>query len=245
MRTLVLGCATGIGNAGARQLAARGDSLALGDIDAPGVDALAAELGASAFCVDAADPAALQAFVDSAAQALGGLDYVWSNVGVQIGGSVEQASPADFDRSFAINVRAHAIVCGAAVPHLRASGGGAICITASNSALLSEPQLAPYAVTKAAALALARQVARDYSSEGIRVNALCPGWIDTPFNTPAWENFGGRERFGRGAAARPAGAHRLGRGGREAGVLPALGRRGVHDGPRARGRRRRMPARLS
>jgi NAD(P)-dependent dehydrogenase (short-subunit alcohol dehydrogenase family) len=52
-----------------------------------------------------------------------------------------------------------------------------------------------YAVTKAAALALARQVARDYSSEGIRVNALCPGWIDTPFNTPAWENFGGRERF--------------------------------------------------
>ncbi len=246
MRTLVLGCATGIGNAGARLLAARGDSLALGDIDAPGVDALAAELGASAFHVDAADPAALQAFVDSAAQALGGLDYVWSNVGVQIGGSVEQASPADFDRSFAINVRAHAIVCGAAVPHLRASGGGAICITASNSALLSEPQLAPYAVTKAAALALARQVARDYSSEGIRVNALCPGWIDTPFNTPAWENFGGpRALSRRGAAARPAGAHRLRRGGREAGLLPALGRRGVHDRPRARRRRRRMPARLS
>ena len=57
------------------------------------------------------------------------------------------------------------------------------------------PSSRPYAVTKAAALALARQVARDYSGEGIRVNALCPGWIDTPFNTPAWENFGGRERF--------------------------------------------------
>jgi NAD(P)-dependent dehydrogenase (short-subunit alcohol dehydrogenase family) len=195
MRTLILGCATGIGNAGARLLAARGDRLALGDIDGPGVEALAAELGASAFCVDAADTAALQEFVEAGAKALGGLDYVWSNVGVQIAGSVEQATPADFDRSFAINVRAHAVVCGAAVPHLRASGGGAICITASNSALLSEPQMAPYAVTKAAALALARQVARDYSSEGIRVNALCPGWIDTPFNAPAWENFGGRERF--------------------------------------------------
>jgi NAD(P)-dependent dehydrogenase (short-subunit alcohol dehydrogenase family) len=194
-RTLVLGCATGIGNAGARLLAARGDRLALGDIDAAGVAALAADTGASAFHVDAMEPADLQAFVDDAAEALGGLDYVWSNVGVQIAGSVEQASPADFDRSFAINVRAHAVVCGAAVPHLRAAGGGAICITASNSALLSEPQLAPYAVTKAAALALARQVARDYSPEGIRVNALCPGWIDTPFNTPSWENFGGRERF--------------------------------------------------
>ena len=107
-------------------------------------------------------------------------------------------------------MRAHAIVCGAAVPHLRASGGGAICITASNSALLSEPQLAPYAVTKAAALALARQVARDYSSEGIRVNALCPGWIDTPFNTPGLgELRRPRALSGRGAAARAARAHRL------------------------------------
>ena len=194
-RTLILGCATGIGNAGARLLAARGDRLALGDIDAPGVTAHAAEIDATAFHVDATDTAALQRFVAEAAESLGGLDCVWSNVGVQIGGSVEHASPEDFDRSFAINVRAHAVVCGAAVPHLRASGGGAICITASNSALLSEPQLAPYAVTKAAAVALARQVARDYSSEGIRVNALCPGWIDTPFNTPAWENFGGRESF--------------------------------------------------
>ena len=155
-------------------------------------------------------------------------------------------APADFDRSFAINVRAHAVVCGAAVPHLRAAGGGAICITASNSALLSEPQLAPYAVTKAAALALARQVARDYSSEGIRVNALCPGWIDTPFNTPAWENFGGRERFLTEVPRLvPAGAHRHGRGGGPAGVLPALGRRRVHDRPCARRRRRRVPARLS
>jgi NAD(P)-dependent dehydrogenase (short-subunit alcohol dehydrogenase family) len=195
MRTLILGCATGIGNAGARLLAARGDRLALGDIDGPGVAALAAELGAASFQVDAVKTVDLQAFVDAAADALGGLDYVWSNVGVQIAGSVEEASADDFDRSFAINVRAHAIVCGAAVPHLRAAGGGAICITASNSALLSEPKLAPYAVTKAAAVALARQVARDYSGEGIRVNALCPGWIDTPFNTPSWENFGGRERF--------------------------------------------------
>jgi len=194
-RTLVLGCATGIGNAGARLLAARGDRLALGDVNAAGVDALAAEIGAASFHVDAMDTAALQVFVADAAEALGGLDYVWSNVRVQIGGSVETASPEDFDRSFAINVRAHAVVCGAAVPHLRAAGGGAICITASNSALLSEPKIAPYAVTKAAALALARQVARDYGSAGIRVNALCPGWIDTPFNTPAWENFGGRERF--------------------------------------------------
>ena len=65
MRTLILGCAKGIGNAGARLLAARGDRLALGDIDGPGVNALAAELGATAFRVDAADTAAVQAFVEA------------------------------------------------------------------------------------------------------------------------------------------------------------------------------------
>ena len=68
-------------------------------------------------------------------------------------------------------------------------------MTASNSALISEPRLLPYATTKAAALALAKQIARDYAPERIRVNALCPGWVDTPFNEPAWANFGGREKF--------------------------------------------------
>ena len=53
----------------------------------------------------------------------------------------------------------------------------------------------PYTVTKAAAVALARQVARDFAPIGIRVNSLCPGWVDTPFNEPAWRVYGGREKF--------------------------------------------------
>ena len=199
-RIVLLGCATGIGNAGARALAERGYALALGDIAREGVEALATDVRAQgsrahAFVVDAADPEAVRRFADAAAAALGGLDAVWSNVGVQIAGRAEDVTAEQLDRSFAINVRAHALLCGAAIPHLRAAGGGAILVTASNSALLSEPRLLPYATTKAAALALAKQMARDYSPEGIRVNALCPGWVDTPFNTPAWENFGGRERF--------------------------------------------------
>ena len=86
-------------------------------------------------------------------------------------------------------------MCGAAVPHLRALGRrGDLHHRLQLRAALGAAARA-LRRHKAAALALARQVARDYSSEGIRVNALCPGWIDTPFNTPAWENFGGRERF--------------------------------------------------
>lgn len=194
-RVAVLGCATGIGAAGARMLAARGDRLALGDINDPALEALAGELDAEWAQLDASDPAAVRAFVDDAAEQLGGLDAAWSNLGVQIAGTAESVLVEDLDRSWAVNVRAHAVLCGAAVPHLRAAGGGAILVTASNSALLSEAGMLPYAVTKAAALALARQVARDVASDGIRVNALCPGWVDTPFNEPAWRAYGGRERF--------------------------------------------------
>ncbi|MGI8607581.1 MAG: SDR family NAD(P)-dependent oxidoreductase [Gaiellaceae bacterium] len=194
-RIAILGCATGIGAAGARLLAERGDDLALGDVNGPVLEALAAELGARAFVVDAVDPNAVRGFVNEAADALGGLHAAWSNLGVQIAGTAETVSVEELDRSWAINVRAHAVLCGAAVPHLRAAGGGAILVTASNSALLSEAGMLPYAVTKAAAVALARQVARDFAADGIRVNALCPGWVDTPFNEPAWRAYGGREQF--------------------------------------------------
>jgi NAD(P)-dependent dehydrogenase (short-subunit alcohol dehydrogenase family) len=194
-RVVVLGCATGIGAAGARILAARGDRLALGDVNEPALEALAGDLDAEWAVLDASDPEAVRAFVGDAAASLGGLDAAWSNLGVQIAGTAETVSVEDLDRSWAVNVRAHVVLCGAAVPHLRAAGGGAILVTASNSALLSEAGMLPYAVTKAAALALARQVARDFASEKIRVNALCPGWVDTPFNEPAWRAYGGRERF--------------------------------------------------
>jgi NAD(P)-dependent dehydrogenase (short-subunit alcohol dehydrogenase family) len=194
-RVAILGCATGIGAAGARLLRERGDDLALGDRNAPALEELAAGLDAKAVVLDATDPNEVRRFVEGAAAALGGLDAAWSNLGVQVAGTAETVSPDDLDRSWAINVRAHAVLCGAAIPHLRAAGGGAILVTASNSAFLSEAGMLPYAVTKAAAVALARQVARDVASDGIRVNALCPGWVDTPFNEPAWCAYGGRERF--------------------------------------------------
>lgn len=194
-RLVVLGCATGIGAAGARLLADRGDRLALGDVNAEELEPLAHELGARSFVLDASDAEAVPAFVDEAAAALGGLDAAWSNLGVQIAGTAESVTVEELDRAWAINVRAHAVLCGAAAPHLRAAGGGAILVTASNSALLSEAGMLPYAVTKAAAVALARQVARDYAPDRIRVNALCPGWVDTPFNEPAWRAYGGRESF--------------------------------------------------
>ena len=194
-RVALLGGATGIGAAGAQILAERSDQLVIGDVNASALGELAGGLNAKAIVLDASDPEAVRRFVDEAAAELGGLDAAWSNLGVQIAATAETVTVDELDRSWAINVRAHAILCGAAIPHLRASGGGAILITASNAALLSEAGMLPYTVTKAAAVALARQVARDFAPVGIRVNALCPGWVDTPFNEPAWRAYGGRESF--------------------------------------------------
>ena len=194
-RVALLGSATGIGAAGARVLREKGHELVLGDVNAAALEELARELDATAVVLDASDPEAVRGFVDEAATELGGLDSAWSNVGVQIAATAETVTVEELDRSWAVNVRAHAVLCGAAVRHLRDAGGGPILITASNAALLSEAGMLPYTVTKAAAVALARQVARDFAPVGIRVNALCPGWVDTPFNEPAWRAYGGREGF--------------------------------------------------
>jgi NAD(P)-dependent dehydrogenase (short-subunit alcohol dehydrogenase family) len=194
-RVALLGSATGIGAAGTRVLREKGHELVLGDVNAAALEELAREVDATAVVLDASDPEAVRGFVDEAATELGGLDSAWSNLGVQIAATAETVTVEELDHSWAINVRAHAVLCGAAVRHLRDAGGGSILITASNAALLSEAGMLPYTVTKAAAVALARQVARDFAPVGIRVNALCPGWVDTPFNEPAWRAYGGREGF--------------------------------------------------
>ena len=165
---------------------------------------------------DAADAGQVESAVAAAAGALGGLDAAWSHAGVQVVGTVESVDLERLDLSWAINVRAHALVARSVIPHLRAAGGGALLFTASNSGVIVEPSTLAYNTTKAALVAMTRQIALDYAPERIRVNVLCPGWVDTPFNSPAWGQMGGRDGFlarmpelvpiGRVGADRPPGA---------------------------------------
>jgi NAD(P)-dependent dehydrogenase (short-subunit alcohol dehydrogenase family) len=194
-RIVVVGAATGIGAAGARKLSANGWKLALLDIAADPLEDLAAATDSIAMTVDAGDPSALADCLEKAVRALGGLDAAWSNVGVQVNGAVGDATVDELDRCWAINVRSHFVCAQTLFPHLVRAGGGSFLITASNAGLQTEGEMVAYATTKAAAVALARNLARDAARDGIRVNALCPGYVDTPFNEPIWENFGGREAF--------------------------------------------------
>lgn len=194
-RVLVTGCATGIGAAGVRLLANSGCKLALLDNQETRLLRLAKDLDAVAIPVDVSDHHALSSAVHAAIDALGGLDAAWSNAGVQQGGDVEEATVEDFDYSYLVNVRAHFVVAKAVIPELRNNGGGVLLITASNSGLQPETALVPYAVSKGATIALARQLAHDHAGDSIRINALCPGYVDTPFNAAIWHPFGGREGF--------------------------------------------------
>ncbi len=192
---LIVGAATGIGAAGARRLRHAGWDLALLDIAREPLARVAAETGSIAIAADAGDPAALAGSLEQAIERLGGLEAAWSNVGVQVNGEVGDTTVADLDRCWAVNVRSHFICAQVVFPHLARAGGGGFLITASNSGLQTERAMVAYATTKAAAVALARNLARDAAPAGIRVNALCPGFVDTPFNEPIWANFGGRQAF--------------------------------------------------
>ena len=192
---VIVGAATGIGAAGARRLSSAGWRLALLDIAAEPLAEIAAETDSIAITVDVGDIEGLVLSLEQAVQELGGLEAAWSNVGVQVGGAVGDITVVDLDRSWAVNVRSHFVCAQVTFPHLARAGGGSFLITASNSALQTERAMLAYATTKAAALALARNLARDAAADGIRVNALCPGFVDTPFNEPIWSTYGGRETF--------------------------------------------------
>jgi NAD(P)-dependent dehydrogenase (short-subunit alcohol dehydrogenase family) len=191
-RLILVGGASGIGAAAARLLTNEEWRVAV--IDRNGDD-LADSAAETTRVADVRNLESLTTALRETAAELGGLDAVWSNAGVQTNGSVEETSHDDLQLCWEVNVRAHVAVAKFAVPRLRASGGGSLLITASNAGLQTESRMLAYSLTKAAAVQLVRLLARDHAVDGVRVNALCPGFVDTPFNAPVWETFGGREAF--------------------------------------------------
>ena len=191
MRILVLGGAGGIGAAGVRALVDAGHRVAVADI-APVPPDLRAEVALGA---DAGVDGEIVAAVVGSLDVLGGLDGAWSHAGVQHLGTVESMALDDLDRSYRMNLRAHAVFARAVVPHLRAAGGGSLLFTASGAGLVVDRAAVPYATMKSALVTFARLLALDHAGDRIRVNVLCPGWVDTPFNAASYEQLGGYDAF--------------------------------------------------
>ena len=186
---IVTGAATGIGRATARLFAQAGALLVLADVRGDELERTVAEVRAAggdavAQTADLARPDDCAAVVAAAVRAAGRLDVLFNNAGVGtmvVGGTVETIDLERWDLALDVNVRAIYLTSRAAVPALRAAGGGSIINTASVSAYrgsVERPSHA-YAASKGAVLSLTRAMAASYGRDRIRVNAICPGTIRT------------------------------------------------------------------
>jgi meso-butanediol dehydrogenase/(S,S)-butanediol dehydrogenase/diacetyl reductase len=181
---LVTGGGSGIGEAVARRFAAQGAKVGITGRRAGPLELLASEIGALALPGDVTDAAAINQAVARLAGRFGGLDVLVSNAGIAVIGSIEQIDDAAWDSVIETNLNGTRHAVRAALPHLRKRGGGAIVNISSIGALFAAKGNAVYGTAKAALLALTKSLARDYGPEGIRVNALCPGWVDTEMVEP-------------------------------------------------------------
>jgi 2-keto-3-deoxy-L-fuconate dehydrogenase len=180
-RVLVTGGASGIGAACVRRFQSDRCSVAVLDRDERALAASPAEFGTTC---DVSDADSLAAAVDEAVSALGGLDVVVAAAGIAARGTVADTEPDEWDRVLAVNLRGVYLTARAAIPHLRASGGGAIVNIASQLGVVAAAGAAAYCASKGAVISLTRAMAIDHGPEGIRVNCVCPGPTDTPLLEP-------------------------------------------------------------
>ena len=190
---LVTGAASGIGAATARRLHTEGARLVLGDLQAEALAALAKQLDASGRSVftrglDVADRAQVDSFVEAGAERFGRLDVIFNNAGIGAFGLTPDLDPELWKRVIEVDLHSVFYGCRAAIPHLRRAGGGAIVNTASISGTGGDYGLAAYNAAKGAVLNYTRTLALDHARDGIRVNSVCPGPIDTPLAAPLFAN---------------------------------------------------------
>jgi NAD(P)-dependent dehydrogenase (short-subunit alcohol dehydrogenase family) len=173
LAAVVTGGGSGIGRAAARLLAERGANVAVLDL-APG-DEL------TGLYADVTDDASVRLAIDTAARRLGGIDILVNNAGVGAAGTIADNPDDEWHRVFDVNVVGIVRVTRAALPYLRASRHAAIVNTCSIAATAGLPQRALYSATKGAVLSLTLAMAADHLREGIRVNCVNPGTVDTPW----------------------------------------------------------------
>jgi NAD(P)-dependent dehydrogenase (short-subunit alcohol dehydrogenase family) len=217
---IITGAASGIGAGTAEVFAEQGARLVLVDRDGDRLEATAMEVEQSkgrevenvqqppsvrhldsstprlvTYAGDVSDPETARGAERLARETFGGVDILFNNAGVMRSGDFREVDEAAWDDVLDINLRGMYLMCRAVLPGMLERGHGAIVNTSSVMALLTEPGYEAYTTSKAGIIGLTKALAVSYATQGIRVNCICPGWVDTPMNQRLAEELGGMEQL--------------------------------------------------
>lgn len=183
---VITGAGSGIGQAMALRFAGEGARILAADVNAAAAEATAGRIRSDGgtcqpFTVDVTEPDQVQAMIEQALAAFGRIDILCNNAGIGSTTDVVACAPDEWDRVMTVNVKSVYLGCRYALPHMTAQGSGVIINTASVAGMVGIVKRAAYCASKGAVIALTRQVAIEYVGQGIRVNCLCPGTVDSPW----------------------------------------------------------------
>jgi dihydroanticapsin dehydrogenase len=193
---IVTGAGSGIGQASAIRLAEEGATVVCADRNSGSLEItkrLIADLNlhSESYVIDISESKSCDELVAHTVSTYGSVDILVNNAGVNLPGVFHEVSNETIDQTLDINVKGAMYLTRAAIPHMLKKNRGSIVNMSSVNGLVSEPFLSVYSASKGAIVMLTRGIALDYAKQGIRCNAICPGWVDTPINYAHAELLGG------------------------------------------------------
>jgi len=184
---IITGAGSGIGEASAIRLAEEGATVICADINGMAAESVAQFIGttggkAKSATIDISDFQQCDELVIQTIGEFGTVDILVNNAGVNLPGVFHEASNETIDRTLDVNVKGAMYLTRAVLPAMLKQGGGSIVNMSSVNGLVSEPYLSIYSASKGAIVMFTKGIALDYAKTGVRCNAICPGWVDTPIN---------------------------------------------------------------